>query len=270
MTYKSVLVNLDIDKGDAAGLVRYAADFARHFGARLVGVTAADVTPPVVTMEGMVVDGELITQQREDIEQRIAELEGVCREAAGAGIDVDWRGQVDNPTRYLSEIARLADVIVTGPSHGSGRSVDLGTLLLDAGRPVLVAAEGAQSFEAGTVLVAWKDSREARRAVRDAVPLLVAAKEVVVATVDREGGAYLEASLADVAGYLALHGAKVRTELITGHNDSGHLVELADSIGASTVVSGAYGHSRLRQWIFGGVTHSLLGENRYSRFMVGG
>lgn len=268
MTYKTVLVNIDLEAADSAALVRYAADFARTFGARLIGVAAADIAPPMVTMEGMVIDGELMTRQREDIEARLADAEAAFRKQAGEGLELDWRGDIDNPTRYLSEAARMADVIVTA-SADSGRSIDLGTLLLDAGRPVLVAADGAERFDVGTVLVAWKDAREARRALLDAVPLLVAAKEVVVATVDREGDALVEESLADVAAFLKHHGANARTELLTDSDDAGRLLDLADTVGASVIVSGAYGHSRLRQWIFGGVTHSLLGERGLSRFMAG-
>ena len=271
MSYKSILVNLDID-GSATPLIKLAADLARRFDAKLIGCSGADVVPPFVTSDGMMVDGEMIARQREEIEARLNNLQQKFVGLAGPGLEIEWRGDVMEPTRLLIGMARAADLIVTGSPEGakagnSYRSTDLGDLLLHAGRPVLVAASGAEHLLAGKVLVAWKDSREARRAVADAIPFLAEAVEVVVVAVERDGTKQTSERLADVAAFLGRHGIRARTEVISGTADGERLADFAKSMEADLIVSGAYGHSRLREWVFGGVTRSLLDEIGLNRFM---
>ncbi|CAG1010770.1 MAG: universal stress protein [Rhizobiaceae bacterium] len=271
MGYKSILVNIDID-GPVTPLIKLAADLARQFGARLIGCSAADIIPPMVTMEGMVVDGEMLERQRGDIEARLEHLRGKFAGLVGDGIETDWRSEVMNPTRLLIRTARMADLIVTGAPEGARagsayRATDLGDLLLHAGRPVLVSAAGAEHLLARKALVAWKDGREARRAVADAVPFLSKATEVVVATVDPDGSRQSRDSVADVVAWLGKHGIKARGEVLPGRDEGARLAEFAGGLHADLVVSGAYGHSRLREWVLGGVTRSLLDDVRLNRFM---
>ena len=189
---------------------------------------------------------------------------------AAAAVKVEWRSAIANPSRFLIEAARAADLIVTGAPEGgsSYRSVDLGSLLVNAGRPVLLAGRGAERILAAKIVVAWKDKREARRAGADALPLLSQAQEVVVATVDPEADSMTKGSLADVVAFLAHHGVKARTEVIAENGEGGKLTDLARSMSADIIVSGAYGHSRLKEWVFGGVTRSLLDEVGLNRFMA--
>ena len=117
------------------------------------------------------------------------------------------------------------------------------------------------------MLVAWKDTREARRAVADALPYLAKAKEVVVATIDTDHDGSIRNSLAEVAVHLERHGITARTEMLAGEADGDRLVAFARSVHADLIVSGAYGHSRLREWAFGGVTRTLIEENGIHRLM---
>lgn len=271
VTYKSILLNLDIDH-QSASLIKLAINLAKQFDARLIGLSAADVPPPMASADGMVFDGELVECERENIETRFAELRAKVGNLAGTAIELEWREALATPTHFLIEAARSADLIVTAAPDGASsrnayRSTDLGSLVLNAGRPVLIAAGGAEQVLADKVLVAWKDTREARRAVADAVPLLSHAQEVVVATVEREDGTSTSEGVADVATFLARHGIKARAEIITGDDESKRLSFFAESIHADLIVSGAYGHSRLREWVFGGVTRSLLGDDDLNRFM---
>ena len=271
MTYRSILLTVDID-GPVTPLIKLAAGLARQFEARLVACSGADIVPPMVTMEGMIVDGELIDRQRRDIEARLAHLRDKFTGLAGDGLKVEWRDDVVAPTRLVNRHARTADLIVAGAPEGSRsgspyRSIDLGDVLLHAGRPVLIAASGAEHLSARKILVAWKDTREARRAVADALPFLARASEVVVATVDPDGARESQESLADVAAWLGCHGIKVRTELLPGRDEGARLAELATTLGADLIVSGAYGHSRLREWVMGGVTRSFLDDMKINRFM---
>jgi nucleotide-binding universal stress UspA family protein len=268
MSYKSILLNLDID-GPAASLVKFAGDLASRFDARLIGFSAAVYPPPMVTAEGgMIFDGEIMQQQRESIERRLAELRKEFERLAGA-TDAEWRGAVGNPTYLLTDCARAADLVVTGISQGTSsidahRAVDPGNLILHAGRPVLVAADGQDRFVADRALVAWKDTREARRAVADALPLLQLAGEVKIITVDDAPDDRTWKSLADVAAFLSLHGIKADADVIA---EKATIAGMAKAMNADLLISGAYGHSRLREWVFGGVTRSLLDEGGLNRFM---
>ncbi|UDL92697.1 universal stress protein [Mesorhizobium sp. PAMC28654] len=268
MSYKSIIVNLAID-ATPAPIVRVGIELAERFGAHLIGLAAADVPPLVATGDGMVYEGEVMQIQRTEIEKRLAELREVFERLVPASITSEWGQAVCSPTRFLSVSARAADLIVTGGGDGDNvfRAADIGSLALGAGRPVLVTAGNVEHILAKTVLVAWKDTREARRAVADALPFLAKANEVVVATIDTNRDESIRDSLDDVAVFLEHHGIKARTELITGEADGDRLLTFARSIHADLVVSGAYGHSRLREWAFGGVTRTLIEESGINRFM---
>lgn len=268
MSYRSIIVNLAIDAAPAP-IVQVGIELAERFGAHLIGLAAADVPPLVATGDGMVYEGEVMQIQRTEIEKRLAELRDVFETLVPASITSEWGQAVCSPTRFLSVSARAADLIVTGGVDGDNvfRAVDVGSLALGSGRPVLVTAGNIEHIRAKTVLVAWKDTREARRALADALPFLAKANEVVVATIDSDRNETSRDSLDDVAVFLDRHGVRARTELIAGEADGDRLLTFARSIHADLIVSGAYGHSRLREWAFGGVTRTLIEESGISRFM---
>lgn len=112
---------------------------------------------------------------------------------------------------------------------------------------------------AKTIPVTWKDTKEARRAVMDALPFLAKANEAV-ATIDIDRDGSIRDSLADVVVILKHHGIKARTELIADDRNGDRSLTFGRSIHADLIVSGAYGHSRLWEWAFGSVTHTLIGE----------
>jgi len=272
MSYRTVLVNLDVDS-PANPIVKAAADIARRFEGKLIGFCSADAALPVMSPEGGAISVEIWQEQQREIETRFRELRAEFEEAAGDGIDTEWREALDNPTRALAYHARAADLIVMGAAKGAAsgdtyRSADPGSILLQAGRPVLVAAGTAETVPLGKVVVAWKDTREARRAVADALPLLKAAGEVFVVTVDANQDGIATSAVADIAGFLSRHGIKAVQKVIESREDSSKLAEFISSVDADLVVSGAYGHSRLREWVFGGVTRSLLDTPKLNRFMA--
>lgn len=265
--YKSIIVNLAID-APPAPIVNAGVELAERFGARLIGLAAADVPPLVATGEGMVYEGEIMQIQRTEIEKRLAEMRAEFERLVPASIFSEWGQAVCSPTRFLSVSARAADLIITGQAGDNVfRAVDVGSLTLGAGRPVLVAATNVEHILAKTVLVAWKDTREARRAMADALPFLAKASEVVIVTIDTDRDESIRDSLADVAVFLEHHGIKAQTELIAGEADGDRLLTFARSIHADLIVSGAYGHSRLREWAFGGVTRTLIEDTGINRFM---
>lgn len=272
MSYKSILVHFDIDH-PMAPLAKAATRLAGRWGARLIGFSAAAVPPPVALPEGVAYDGSLWAVEQSEIEKRFAALRAEFVGIVGGSANAEWRQSVSDPTRTLATTARVADLIVLSAPHGAVtrdiyRTIDTGSLVLQAGRPVLVVAEGAEDVALKKVVIAWKDTREARRAVADAAPILEAADEVVVVSVDREPDQWLRESVADVAAFATAHGAKVKTEVIRSRDDVVSLAEFIVAARPDVVVSGAYGHSRLREWAFGGVTRSLLGEGSVSRLMA--
>lgn len=271
MTYKSILVNLDID-GPIAPLSKLAMELAHRFDARLIGMSAADIQPPIADASGMGIDLDVIGIQIKQIETRLQAVQAEFEALAGSTVDIQWRGAVGGPTSSLLEQARAADLVVTrSPARtwlGNGyRHIDLGSLVLHAGRPVFVAGDNVEHLSTNRILVAWKDTREARRALADALPLLSLAAEVFVVTIDPEEDSHAKSVLADVSDYLGRHGIKARTEVIMVKSEGERLTEFARSIHADIVVSGAYGHSRLRELVFGGVTRSLLKDGGLNRFM---
>jgi len=265
MSYKTIVVNLAVDT-DPAPIVKLAAEMAHRFDAHLVGFAAADVPPLVTTGEGLAYEGEVMHVKRQEIEKRLAELRGIFERLVPHSTSSEWKQYICGPTRALGLVACSADLVVTADGNDDVfRALDIGSLVLGAGRPVLVAADTAGHLVGKTVLVAWKDSREARRALSDALPLLAKAKEVVVATMETASGEGVRDSLVDVAVFLEQHGIMARTEVIARAADGEGLVAFARSVHADLIVSGAYGHSRLREWAFGGITRSLIGESRISR-----
>jgi nucleotide-binding universal stress UspA family protein len=267
MSYKTIVVNLAAD-GDAEPIVKLAAEMAHRFDARLVGFAAADVPPLVATGEGLVYEGEVMQVKRQEIERRLSELRDTFEKLVPHSISSEWKQHICGPTRALGLAARSADLIVTADGgEDVFRAVDIGSLVLGSGRPVLVASGNAEHLRSKTVLVAWKDSREARRALSDSLPFLARAREVVVATMDTNSREDVRNSLADVVVFLERHGIVARTEVISEDADGHRLAAFARLIQADLIVSGAYGHSRLREWAFGGVTRSLIGESGINRLL---
>ena len=137
-------------------------------------------------------------------------------------------------------------------------------MVLAAGRPVLVVPPNLDTLSEERVIVGWKDTREARRALRDALPFLERAAAVTIAEIsDEESEVDAGRRAGDVVRYLARHNVRVGPT-IAAHPKGGiadELIGLARAEGADLIVAGAYGHSRLGEWVFGGVTRDLLGSS---------
>ncbi len=136
---------------------------------------------------------------------------------------------------------------------------------MQTGRPVLVTPPEASELNVASVVVAWKDTREGRRAVSDALPFLKRAATVhVVEICESETAAPATAArLADVANHLLRHGVQATVEAaITERNAAAadQLLNVVEQRKADLIVAGAYGHSRAQEWVFGGFTRTLLGQ----------
>ena len=265
MSYTTLMVYVDAD-GAPEPRVHLAASLADKFNATLIGCCAAAVRPPIGAEGGVIV--EATEAEMEEIKAKLAEKGNWFRKAAGAEHrKLEWRSAVDYPSDVLARESRSADLIVIGRSKEPGdvySSLDLGGTVLKVGRPVLVAPEGVRSLRAEHVVIAWKDTREARRAVQDALPFLHEAKRVTIVEICGSGEEEMaQQHTDDVVHYLERHRIKGGPRVVLHQKGSGagQLIRLAQDEGADLLVTGAYGHSRLGEWIFGGMTRELLASS---------
>ncbi|WP_322597457.1 MULTISPECIES: universal stress protein [unclassified Methylobacterium] len=173
-----------------------------------------------------------------------------------------WRQAAMAATEHLVLRARGADLLVVGrPGPADGIAADAvrpDRVLMEAGRPVLVVPPGTEQLRAESIVLAWKDTPEARRAAAAALPFLRAAARVAVVSL---GPAAAEEGADEVAELLARHGveaAPAAEPVPEGLDEADGLLAFADRAGADLLVLGAYGRGRLREWVFGGVTRSVL------------
>jgi nucleotide-binding universal stress UspA family protein len=271
MTPKTILAYLNSSR-TAREVLSFAIALARRSDAHLTGLHVV----PLVTVPAIVpfeVTGEIIEVQKKALADEAKRIAAIYREAtASAGLQHEWR-EVRAPHYDVVSIvdahARAADLVVTARPDESG-SVYLATeiaedLMMEAGRPVLVVPPGGGIAKSGAIgeriLLAWNESREAARATFDALPLLQAAKEVRILTVNpphAKGDPELPG--AEIAAALARHGVKVEAavSIAPGFPVSDELINRVSDLGCDMVVMGGYGHSRLGELVFGGATREML------------
>ncbi|MCY1479729.1 universal stress protein [Sinorhizobium sp. GL28] len=265
MIYNTIMVNLSMHQSVAPQL-KFAREVASRFESTLVGFAAGDIRMITVAPPGVVMDDEFMRLEAIEIERGLEVLRKEF-EAEGGG-DL-LRTSVGDPTKELAAAARLADLVIAGIWKVGSEQVDIGELIHSAGRPVLIPRADFEPLGAHKIVVAWKDTREARRAVVDAMPFLVHAREVLVASVEEKGKQHVLETQNDVVRHLIRHGARARGEIFSrdASSDGEALIAISKQFGADLIVSGAYGHSRLREWLLGGVTRSLLRETSLNRLM---
>ncbi len=257
-----MMVHVAVDAASDAR-IRLAAALADRWSSILIGVSAC-MLPSYPAEGAYFVTPEFVEEERRAMAASLKRAEEGFRAIAGAGRAVEWRSEIDLPDDYFVEQARAADLVIVGrdPSPGGvTRTIDPGAVLLKAGRPVLVVPPGVDRLKAERVVIGWKDGREGRRALRDSLPLLEGAKAVAIVEVCEKGMmARGRKNVDDVARYLARHqiavGSAATVDAATSVENE--LIRVANSEGADLIVAGAYGHSRLGEWIFGGVTRELL------------
>ena len=273
MDYKTVMVGLALDRRNDACL-RVAGDLAERFGARIIGVAASDIRPPMYFADGDVAQ-KLLDEEAAAIERRLSQLEAEFRAAVERrATALEWRSARALPVPYLLQQARAADILVIGARSETLvdpiSAPDPSDLVMQAGRPLIVVPSTVEWLDLRSVLVAWKDVREARRAVFDALPILAAAKEVTIAEIPEQDGRRAEAlaHVADVAAWLRSHGIAANTVVPEKAGGvTGQIESIAANIGAGAVIAGAYGHSRFREWVLSGVTRHLAIESRRCAFL---
>jgi nucleotide-binding universal stress UspA family protein len=269
MTYATVMVSLALDQSNEARL-EAAGQIAERFDAAIIGIAASQFSPPLYFTSGGHAQN-LIDEGRAAVKKRIGELETQFREATKTrATHVEWRCAIDFPARYILREARCADIIVSGEDTGAfsdpfvqASSKDL---VMQSGRPLLVVPNNVKWLDLRSVLVAWKDTPEARRAIVDSLGLLRKARDVAVAEIPEQGGSRSAAvaRVRDVVAWLSRHGvsaSELVPEIDQEQTTMARLDAIAADVGAGVVVAGAYGHSRFRELILGGMTQHLISQS---------
>lgn len=265
MPYKTVLVHIDNGKR-AATRLDIACRLAKLSDAHLIGLHALTVVrvPSYAMIEGGVQIREVHERMLAESEAKAAKLFDQAVKAAGL-TKSEWRVTRRDAVDAVPLHGRYADVLVIGqPSEtdGSGVEPDFAErLLFAAGRPALIIPYAGEFPSVGTrVLVAWNASREATRAVTDAIPLLREAKQVDVIAFNPKDAPHGEVPGADIGLYLARHGIKVTVSQQTAEDvDVGNqLLSRAADLDSDLIVMGAWGQPRIKELVLGGATRTIL------------
>jgi len=266
MTLKNLLVHLD-DSPACAGRLAVAIDLAQAYEAHLIGLHVAvdPVLPGGVRGEIPVRFLAALEEQTEERAQAVMARFAEAVEKNGLTADSRAvRGAAVQVAEIVSLHARYADLVVLGqPDPDSARDVDghlAENVIMSSGRPALVVPYiGAGKSLGRRVLVAWDAGREAARAVNDALPFLRRADKVSVLVISPHNGHGPEPG-ADIALHLARHGVRAEAQHLSAGDLSvanALLARLVD-LDIDLLVMGAYGHSRLREWVLGGVTREIF------------
>jgi nucleotide-binding universal stress UspA family protein len=263
---KDIVVNLGLgERGSPAG--DYAISVADAFDAHVVGISF--LYDPIVPVSATgYIPAEVIDTQRADNEAAAkAAVDRFAAAASRAGVSaeqVTLSASLAGAGDTFGRIARRFDLAVVGQAEPEANSVEeiiAESTLFESGRPVIVVPYIQKApLKLDNVMVCWDGSRPAARAISDAMPLLEKAGRVEVVIIANERGKQDEIEGADLGQHLARHGLKVEVNRMAGGKidvADALLSHLADS-GADFIVMGGYGHSRLREFVLGGVTHSIL------------
>jgi nucleotide-binding universal stress UspA family protein len=262
---KDIIVNLGLGKHDPAG--DYAITVANTFEAHVLGVAFA--FEPVIP--GMVMGGippEFIESQRTESDKKARDAVAHFEEAARlAGVSAETRiisTGISGAADQLGRLARRFDLAIVGQPDGNNAApdevVDEG-VLFESGRPVIfVPFIQKAGLKLDRVMVCWDGSRAATRAVADSIPILQKAKLVEIVIVAAKGFKSDEAPGVDLAKHLARHGLDVNLKRITSPDIdvASTILSYAADSSADMIVMGGYGHSRLREFVLGGVTRSIF------------
>lgn len=269
MTYKSVLAVLDNSR-HLPGVVSVAADITQRFDAHLVGLYDVhaelqrhELQEPWVALKAEASAAKLAEQARQ-CEASFTQYTRAVLQAPA-----EFRRADQDPLGAVCLHARYADIVVIGQHDPEDRPTGTPSTLVEravlaVGCPVLVVPYYSSAYPnlGRNVLVAWNGTREAVRAVRDALPLLERASNVVVMAVNpvSSRSEHGEVPGADLARYLARHGvnAEARASVATDIGVGEELLARASDLGSDLLVMGAYGHSRLQELVMGGVTQTLM------------
>lgn len=272
MSYKSLVVYANGMHGSTRTL-NTAAALAARWSAHLTGVC---IHEPLYYHYPMAYQVDLTPDLADDMgsaERRSQEDKAAFEKACQAyGVDnTDWRFSTGEILRTLNLNARYADLVLMPQADENAVNTEYvdrdlpAKLAIASGRPVIAVPYAGEFETVGQrILVAWDASREATRAVREALPLLHDAEQVTILSINPKSGDYKghgEDPGADIALYLSRHDIKVDVaQIVSEINVADALLSRAADLGSDMICMGAYGHSRLRELALGGATRKIMQE----------
>lgn len=260
MTYHSLLVHVDATEEGESRLAN-ALDLAHRLGAGLIGVGAAAFEPHTEKTLGIFED-----TLRGWIDEQVADAATLFHARTAKFPSAVWHAVVKRPVRALVDLSCGADLIFASRTcevRASEVFAHPDDVVLAAGVPVLMQPPMAAPLDAERIVLGWKNTRETRRVIWDSLPLLKAAEAVHLIRFD-EGMETGDGGMAMVEERLRRHGVKVQStpRPRSARSIADDLQHAADDLGAGLIVAGAYGQSRLRELVLGGVTNELIAESR--------
>ena len=276
MQFKTILVHLD-DSRRAGDRLRFATTIAAESQAH---VAALRVLPPLPSDGGMSAEGGVLAMKlmqearKAGIEQARARFE---EEARRTGYPVELRMANGDPAAVMGLHGRYADLVIAGqadPDDGLSMAPDfVARLVMNLPKALLVLPyAGTPPTLARRILIAWDGSREASRAVNNALPFLSAAQDIRVLSYNGRDKPeeFAGEPGADLALYLARHGLKIKVEQRTSpeRDIGGRLLSEAADLDSDLIVMGAYSHSRAYEFVMGGVTRTVLEAMTVPVFMA--
>ncbi|MEI5682024.1 MULTISPECIES: universal stress protein [unclassified Mesorhizobium] len=267
MAFKTLLSVTGPNMGDDD--LKPAADLCDEIGAHLTVLAVVIAAPPPIGEYAAIVSDDWLKERQADMKLLKKRTNDISAFLAGRGLSADVSGDYPEAgwaDEKIGRRARYADITIIGPELVTGGALKnkvIDGALFFSGKPLLLVPQRTNvSLKPKRVLVAWDSRVEASNAVRDTLDILRGADDVHLTLVDPvEGEMYHgQEPGADAGAYLARHGVKITIDRLpsSNHSVADVLRSHAIDIGADLMVMGAYGHSRLRERIFGGVTKSML------------
>jgi nucleotide-binding universal stress UspA family protein len=271
MSYKTIVVQLDTSEHTLRRL-DCALHMAKRFGAHLSAVFTDYASDPRFYYERAAAERYCTSLEQTCIDRR-KRVEKLFRaRLAKTKVAGDWVANEMYAPISLARYAHCADLTITGQHDPDDPEAYLADryperLVLSAGGPVLVVpCTGPVNPLGSKVVVAWDGSREATRAVHDALPLMQLATHTVMVTINEKGeDRDNRACVSDLLVALARQGARVEYREIQGVDGAGPgetLLSFASGFGANIIVMGAYGHSRWQELILGGMSRTVFASMR--------
>lgn len=271
MSIANILVHVEPGPASEARLA-YALAMATKHDAMLTGLSVR--VPPTEVAFAMMGDAQLYAVAAEAAaESSRAAKAQFDTKTANCGLATQWYAADGVPEEVMCARAGAYDVVIVGRGGRSDLeagfySLEPADVILGCGRPVVVLPDEApRTFTSDRVLIAWRNTPEAARALHDSMPFLREANDVVLAEIvsDEAAPSTFAVTLEEAAEHLKAHCVPARIRRLKAEDAATGmcLIGVAEEMRADLIVAGAYGHSRFREWVLGGVTRSLLSEGSY-------
>ena len=264
MNYKTILVHTDCGERTAV-CIEVAIRMSMQHGAHLVALyTQEPFNVPAYLLQA---EQKIIETQKKFAAEEMARVKAVFNnQASSMGFkNTEWRSTLGFPVDAVAKQARYADLVIVGQPDSSDRSNGtknfVAQLVIAAGRPVLILPYAGSFLNIGSrILVAWNASREATRAITDALPLLKRADSVDLIALSSKHDTLSYIPTDEIVLYLARHGVHVEAskDHVTDIDAGNAILSYAADLSSDLVVMGGYGRSRLREWVLGGATQTIL------------